>query len=144
MWDPARGLENLNEAIRQAGLADRPCPPCLCPCQALPTTPATTTWPSQPLTTHSVAKSMMPGNPMAIGTDLVAHLVAMGAFRDAREKDRADASLRQAGRDAQELERFPALPMSYMWRCVLPQLDKAGAGSSRSWPARATKRPRAP
>jgi len=63
-----------------------------------------------------VAKSMMPGNSMAIGTELQAHLVAVRVFRDAGEKDRADASLRQAGRVARELEQFPALPMSYMWR----------------------------
>jgi serine/threonine protein kinase/tetratricopeptide (TPR) repeat protein len=60
-----------------------------------------------------VAKAMIPGNPMVIGTDLGAHLVATGVFRDAGEKDRADASLGRAGRDAQELERFPALPWSY-------------------------------
>ncbi len=59
-----------------------------------------------------VAKAMMPGNPMVIWTDLRVHLVAMGAFREAGEKDRADASLRQAGMDAQELERFPTLPKS--------------------------------
>jgi serine/threonine protein kinase/tetratricopeptide (TPR) repeat protein len=64
-----------------------------------------------------VAKGMMPANPRVIGADLWAHLVAAGLYRDAGEKDRADASLLQAGRDARELERFPALPMSYQMRC---------------------------
>jgi ATP/maltotriose-dependent transcriptional regulator MalT len=50
---------------------------------------------------------------MVIGTELGARLVATGVFRDAGERDRADESLLQAGKDAQELERFPALPVSY-------------------------------
>jgi tetratricopeptide (TPR) repeat protein len=53
-----------------------------------------------------VAKNMMPGNPQVIGIELWAHLVAMGVFRSAGEKDRADASLLQAGKDVQDLEQF--------------------------------------
>jgi len=71
-----------------------------------------------------VAKNMMPGDPISINVSLWAHLVATGVFRDAGEKDRADASLRQAGRDAQELERFPALPMSYGYRYFYLQLTR--------------------
>jgi tetratricopeptide (TPR) repeat protein len=63
-----------------------------------------------------VAKEMMPENPLVICVDLRAHLVAMGVFRDAGEKDRADQSLRHAEKDAQKLEQFPALPMSYQTR----------------------------
>jgi len=63
-----------------------------------------------------VAKSMMPGNPVAIAVSLGVHLTAADAHRDAGDKDGADEFLLQAGRDARELERFPALPMSYDYR----------------------------
>jgi tetratricopeptide (TPR) repeat protein len=71
-----------------------------------------------------VAKAMLPGNPQAIAFDLVAHLVAVEAFRDAGQKDQADASLRQAERDAQELEQFPALPIGYETRCMYLALTR--------------------
>ncbi len=111
-WDPARGLKTLDEAIRRrdstiarvlrssaranyaqdAGNVDMA---------------------QSAIDDASAAKIMMPGNPRAIGADMWAHHVAMAIFRDAGEKDRANASLLQAGRDAQELEGFPNLPMSY-------------------------------
>jgi len=64
----------------------------------------------------SAAKNRMSGNPMVIGADLWAHLTAVGAFQDAGEKERAAVSLRQAERDARELEQFPALPKAYELR----------------------------
>jgi tetratricopeptide (TPR) repeat protein len=63
-----------------------------------------------------VAKAMMPRNPTVIWVDLLVHLRAMEVFRNAGEKDRADASSRQSKRDAEELEQFPAIPMSYQTR----------------------------
>jgi serine/threonine protein kinase len=114
-WDPPRGLKTLDEAIRRrdsmiarvlraevrAGVAQDSGRPDIA---------------QLAIEDVGVAKAMMPGNPFAIQTELRAHLVAMGVFRDAGEKDRADASLRQAGKDAQELERFPALPTSHILR----------------------------
>jgi serine/threonine protein kinase/tetratricopeptide (TPR) repeat protein len=76
-----------------------------------------------------VAKAMLPGNPQAVAFDLVAHLVAMGAFRDTGQEDRADASLRQAERDAQELEQFPALPIGYEARHMYLTLTKQEQGA---------------
>ena len=64
----------------------------------------------------TAAKNMMPENSFAIGIDLRAHLVAMGLFREAGEKKRADESSLQAGKDAEELEGFPANPMSFQMR----------------------------
>jgi tetratricopeptide (TPR) repeat protein len=64
----------------------------------------------------SAAKNMMPGNPLAIGTELGAHLIAAGLYRDVGKEDRAGESLRQAEKDARDLERFPALPESYEMR----------------------------
>jgi serine/threonine protein kinase/tetratricopeptide (TPR) repeat protein len=110
--DPARGLEDLNEAIRRRDS----------PIARVLRADARTSFALATGNVHMaqsaiddayVAKAMMPGNAMVIGTELGAHLVATGVFRDAGEKDRADASLLQAGRDAQELERFPAFPWSY-------------------------------
>jgi len=66
----------------------------------------------------SAAKNMMPGNPYAISTELGTHLVAMVVFRDAGETDRADASLRQAGKDVQELEQFAPVAGSCFYRWV--------------------------
>jgi serine/threonine protein kinase len=70
----------------------------------------------------SAAKNMMPGNPFAIGTELAAHLIAAGLYRDVGKEDRAEASLLQAGMDANELEQFPALPRSYAGRWYYLQL----------------------
>jgi hypothetical protein len=53
---------------------------------------------------------------MVIGTELGAYLIATELYRDAGEEDRADTSLLQAERDAEELEGFPGLPMSYVMR----------------------------
>jgi len=110
--DPARGLEDLNEAIRRR---DSPIARVLRADVRASFALATgnVDMVQSAIDDAYVAKAMMPGNPMVIGTELGAHLVATGVFRDAGEKDRADASLRQAGRDVQELERFPALPWSY-------------------------------
>ena len=47
---------------------------------------------------------------------MLAHLAAMVVFRDAGHNDRADEFLRQAKENAQELERFPAIPKSYETR----------------------------
>jgi tetratricopeptide (TPR) repeat protein len=68
----------------------------------------------------SVAKGMMPGNPMVIRANLLAHLLAWGVSRDTGNKAQADQSLHQAQKDAQELERFDSLPMSYWarWFCL--------------------------
>jgi serine/threonine protein kinase len=115
MDDPARGLEDLDEAIRRR---DSPI------ARVLRTGARTNValdtgnvdMAQSAIDDAFVAKNMMPGYPFAIGTELTAHLAAMGVFRDAGEEDRADASLRQAGRDARELEGFPALPMSYGYR----------------------------
>jgi tetratricopeptide (TPR) repeat protein len=110
--DPPRGLKTLDEAIRRRDS----------PIARVLRADARTSFALATGNVHMaqsaiddayVAKAMMPGNAMVIGTELGAHLVATGVFRDAGEKDRADASLGQAGRDAQELERFPALPWSY-------------------------------
>ena len=72
----------------------------------------------------SAARNMMPGNSYAINTELGVHLVAMVVFRDAGETDRADASLRQAGKDVQELERFAPLATSYFFRWVYLSLTR--------------------
>ena len=121
IYDPPRGLEDLNEAIRRrdstiahvlrAGVR-----------ATVAQDTGNVDMAQSAIDDAFVAKGMMPGNPMVIGTELWAHLIATGVFRDAGEKDRADASLRQAGRDAQELERFPALPMSYSYRYFYLQL----------------------
>jgi len=64
----------------------------------------------------SAAKNMMPGNPKVIWIDLLVHLDATWVFRDSGEKERAEASVLQVGRDARELEQFPAIPLSYVGR----------------------------
>jgi serine/threonine protein kinase/Tfp pilus assembly protein PilF len=60
-----------------------------------------------------VAKAMMPENPFSTFISLGAHVVAMGVYEDAGDRDRAAASLLQAGKDAEELAAFPAMPTSY-------------------------------
>ncbi len=69
----------------------------------------------------SAAKNMMPGNPFVIRTEVYAHLVATVVFRDAGEEDRADASLRQAGKGVQELERLTSPSGGYgcRWRYLV-------------------------
>jgi len=115
--DPARGLKTLDEAIhRQDSTIAR-----VLRAEARASVAQDTgniDMAQSAIEDASAAKNMMPGNPFVIETELMAHLMAMVAFRDAGEKDRADASLRQAGEDAQELERFAPLPRSYVLRWV--------------------------
>jgi tetratricopeptide (TPR) repeat protein len=113
--DPARALEDLNEAIRRRDSTIARVLRASARANVAYDT-GNIDMAQSAIDDASAAKNMMPGNPMVIGTELGACLVAMELYRDAGEKDRADASLLQAGRDAQELERFPALPMSYICR----------------------------
>jgi tetratricopeptide (TPR) repeat protein len=110
--DPPRGLKTLDEAIR---LRDSPIARELRAgarhSYALYT--GDVNMAELAIEDASIAKGMMPGNPSVIAADLWAHLVAAGLYRDIGKEDRADASLLQAGRDAEELERFPDLLISY-------------------------------
>jgi tetratricopeptide (TPR) repeat protein len=112
LYDPARGLEDLNEAIRRQNSTIARVLRAEARSYVAQDT-GNVDMAQSGIDDAVAAKNMMPGNPRVIATELLAHLVALGVFRDAGEKDRAAASLRQAGRDAQELEGFPALPMSY-------------------------------
>jgi tetratricopeptide (TPR) repeat protein len=114
--DVARGLKDLDEAIRQ-----RPSSPIArvlrAEARAAFALDANDVGMAQSaMSDASVAKGMMPGNPMVIRANLLAHLFAWGVFRDAGDKDQADQFLHQAQKDAQELERFDSLPMSYWAR----------------------------
>jgi hypothetical protein len=125
--DPPRGLKTLDEAIRRRDStiarvlrADAR--------TSLALDTGNVDMAQSAIDDAFVAKGMMPGNPMVIWTDLKAHLFAIVVFREAGEKNRADASLLQAKRDAQELEQFPALPQSYFWRRMY--LNLAGQGEA--------------
>ncbi len=113
--DPTRGLETLDEAVRRGDSTIARVLRADARSQFAEDT-GRSDMAQLAIDDAFVAKGMMPGNFMVIWTELKAHLIAMGIFRDAGEKDRAAASLLQAGKDAQELERFPALPPSYFWR----------------------------
>ena len=114
-WDPARGLEDLNEAIRRGdSTIARVLRASARANYALDS--GSIDMAQSAIHDASAAKNMMPGNPFAVQTELLAHLIAMEVFQDAGEEGRAAASLRQAGMDANELEEFPALPMSYAYR----------------------------
>jgi serine/threonine protein kinase len=115
MWDAPRGLKTLDEAIRRRNSTIARVLRSDARARVAQDTDNIDMAQSA-IEDASIAKGMMPGNPMVIWTELQAHLVAMGVFRDAGEKDRADASLLQAGKDAQKLEGFPALPMGYLFR----------------------------
>jgi tetratricopeptide (TPR) repeat protein len=114
IYDPPRALKTLNEAIRRRdstiarGLRASAR-------AAVAQDAGNVDMAQSAIDDAYVAKAMMPGNPISTTVSLLAHLVATGVLRDAGEKDRADASLRQAGRDARELEQSPALPMRYTY-----------------------------
>ena len=111
-WDSARGLKTLDEAIRQRDSTIARVLRSGARANYAQDT-GNVKMAQLAIDDAGIAKSMMPGNPVAIGADMWAHHVAMAIFRDAGEKDRDSASLLQAGMDAQELEGFPNLPMSY-------------------------------
>jgi tetratricopeptide (TPR) repeat protein len=113
--DPARALEDLNEAIRRRdSTISRVLRASARASVAYDT--GNIDMAQSSIEDASTAKNMMPGNPFAIGTDLYVHLVAMALFRDAGDNNRADVSLLQAGKDAQVLKQFRALPLSYEMR----------------------------
>jgi serine/threonine protein kinase/lipoprotein NlpI len=115
-WD-ARGLKDLDEAIRRRDStiarvlrADGRS------YVALNTSDVSMA--QSALEDASAAKSMMPGNPVVIASDLGAHLAAMVVFRDAGDKDQADQSSDEAKKDVRELQRFAAFPFGYVMRVV--------------------------
>ena len=103
--DPARGLKTLDEAIRRQDSTIARVLRAGARANFAQDT-GSIDMAQSALEDASAAKNMMPGNPFVTGTEVWAHLVAMVVFRDAGEKDRADASLRQAGEDVQEIERL--------------------------------------
>jgi len=116
LWDDARGLKTLDEAIRRWPNSPIARVFRASACANVAQDTGNVDMALSAIRDASIARELMPGSPFAIVLDAWVHLGAMRVFQDAGDKDRADACLRQAGMDAQELEKFPAHPMSHFCR----------------------------